>query len=145
MEPQGTGEVSGFSSYLVSRTMPSPPGWVLSCWCISHICAYVIYDLSLFFGLGQSPCLPYPLANSPYLGSAVAMGSHSLEYLPTVFSHVCTDLLHRGPLATSKPVLVTQEPRMAQESLTLGLPLPLHPVVISSLQGSFHIHLVQCQ
>lgn len=103
MHPQGTGEVSGFSALLFG--LQNHALLLLAGLCpadvLSQVCAYVIYNLSLSLDWVRAHVSLPPLANSPHLGSAEAMDSHSLGSPLTAFSHVCTHLL----LATSKPVL----------------------------------------
>lgn len=82
MQRQGTGEVSGFSP---SFGLQNHALLLLAGLCpadvLSHICVYVIYNLSLSLDCVRAHVSLPPLANSPHLGSAEAMDSHTFPYL----------------------------------------------------------------
>lgn len=91
---------------------PSPPVWSLSYWhCKPSLCLCNFWS-SLFPWIWSEPMSPHLHGvDLPHSGSAGAIDPDRLGNLPTAFSHVYDDLLHRGPLATSSAVFNKHEPR----------------------------------
>lgn len=130
------GRLQGTLVPLVSRAMPPPPGWSVPCWQCEPIPS--LYNLwsSLFLWIWSEPVFsPFPRGfialglcwlcgtpppkvklSLPLLGAYPQLSPMSVV--------TCYQKLHRCPLTASHPSSTTQEPRVTQESPTLGL-LPL--------------------